>query len=520
MVVAGQGILGGYPCGGASKLFGGAVDIVLGVSMAPETVRMVLVEGENADGATVEEDSIPVSTDGDNQDLATLTAPNQVVSAILGTRESATQGGHQLTSTGVTWTDPAEAAALRDLLAAHKLENVMLVSAFLSAAALTQSVGNAVGYNQTALLFVEPDTATLAVVDTADGSITEMQKRPLSADDAEAVRQLSEMAAAAEALESRPQGLFVVGSDVDVAMIKPQLEAATTLVVNAPDEPDMALARGAALASAHAPLFESSTVAQAYAQVPGTGVVEPGAAAPAEAVMAAPGYAGFVQGAADHDDGDMTQALAYSADPDSTANAYTAVAGAEGAELVAGGAFDADVGDQRPARKPFLVAMSALTIFVVGVAALAIALALNIRPKVNDRPNLGQRMVVPTKQAPSPPQAPAPSAPAPAAPAPAPAAPAPAPAPAGPAPAPAPAVPAPPPVAPPAVPVAPPRVPAPANPIPGPNIPGPKLPGPGIPGPGIPGPNIPGPPIPGIGHGGGGPGIPGIGGGIPGIPHF
>ncbi|EUA24869.1 hypothetical protein I552_3445 [Mycobacterium xenopi 3993] len=76
------------------------MDIVLGVSMAPETVRMVLVEGENADGATVEEDSIPVSTDGDNRDLATLTAPNQVVSAILGTRESATQGGHQLTSTG------------------------------------------------------------------------------------------------------------------------------------------------------------------------------------------------------------------------------------------------------------------------------------------------------------------------------------------------------------------------------------------------------------------------------------
>ncbi|EUA24850.1 hypothetical protein I552_3444 [Mycobacterium xenopi 3993] len=171
----------------------------------------------------------------------------------------------------MTWTDPAEAAALRDLLAAHKMENVMLVSAFLSAAALTQSVGNAVGYNQTALLFVEPDTATLAVVDTADGSITEMQRRPLSADDTEAVQQLSEMAAAAEALDSRPQGLFVVGSDVDVVMIKPQLEAATTLVVNAPDEPDMALARGAALASAHAPLFESSTAAQAYAQVPAQG---------------------------------------------------------------------------------------------------------------------------------------------------------------------------------------------------------------------------------------------------------
>jgi hypothetical protein len=71
----------------------------------------------------------------------------------------------------VTWTDPGEAAALRDALAACKVENVMLVSAFLSAAALAQVVGASDGYAQTALLFVEPDTATLAVVDTVDGSL-------------------------------------------------------------------------------------------------------------------------------------------------------------------------------------------------------------------------------------------------------------------------------------------------------------------------------------------------------------
>ena len=36
---------------------GGALDTVLGVSMAPTAVRMVLVEGENGDGATVDEDN-------------------------------------------------------------------------------------------------------------------------------------------------------------------------------------------------------------------------------------------------------------------------------------------------------------------------------------------------------------------------------------------------------------------------------------------------------------------------------
>ena len=152
------------------------VDIVLGVSMAPTKVRMVLVEGENADGATVDQDNFDVAADDD----AATHAANQVVSAILGTREGAAEGGYQLLSTGVTWTDPVEAAALRDALVAHKVENVMLVSAFMAAAALAQAVGDATNYAQTALLFVEPDTATLAVVDTSDGSIADVHRQALA----------------------------------------------------------------------------------------------------------------------------------------------------------------------------------------------------------------------------------------------------------------------------------------------------------------------------------------------------
>ena len=99
-----------------------------------------------------------------------------MVSAILGTREGAEEGGYQLLSAGVTWTDHVEAALLRDALISHKIENVMLVSAFMAAAALTQAVGDATNYANTALLFVEPYTATLAVVDTADGSISEVHR--------------------------------------------------------------------------------------------------------------------------------------------------------------------------------------------------------------------------------------------------------------------------------------------------------------------------------------------------------
>jgi hypothetical protein len=363
----------------------------------------------------------------------------------------------------------------------------MLVSAFLAAAALAQTVGTALGYSHTGLLFVEPNTATLAVVDSVDGSIADVRRELLPADDTEAVAQLTAMAAGADGLETRPQGLFVVGSvGVDIAMIKPELEAATSFAVSAASEPETALARGAALASAHAPLFESSTAALAYAQDPGTGAVDP-IVALAAGVAVAGGAVGDV--AAD-------EALAYSAAPDDEADAYTAVAddesSATGATMVG---FNPAEQPQRD-RKPFMVALGALMVFVVGVAALAIALALDIRPSVENRPDLGQRAVVPAKPVPPPRQAPAP---APVAPAPAPAE---APAPAAPAPEPAlppaPALPAPPPALP-----LPPLLPAPA-PEPRPPVPfEPRPPGPII-------------PLPGIGHGGGAPGLPGL----PGIPHF
>jgi hypothetical protein len=442
---------------------------------------MVLVEGENGDGATVEEDNFDVSAD---DDAATVTAADQVVSAILGTREGAAEGGYQLASTGVTFTDPTEAAALRDALAAHKVENVMLVSAFLAAAALAQTVGNQTNYARTALLYIEPDTATLAVVDSADGSVTEVYRQPLPADDEAAVTQLASMVSGAEALEARPDAVFVVGSGIDIPMIKPALEAATTLPLAAAEEPDTALARGAALASANAPLFASSTAALAYAQDPGTGAIEPFAVAP-----------GYFETPA----GTVANALAYSAVADDLDEAYT---GGHATQLV--GAGHRERGSFR------LIGSALAAIFVVGVTALVVSLAIAIRPTAGVQPAPGHNVVAPTQAAPAPvAPAPAPAAPAPApaaapeapaqAPAPVPAAPAPAAVPAAPAPAPIPEAPAP-------VPVPVPEAPAPAPPPVLAPIPVP------IP---LPIPGIGGPPGGGYGpHGGGGlPGFPGGGGG-------
>ncbi len=329
------------------------MDVVLGVSMAPETVRMVLVEGEAAGGVTVDQDGFQLA-----DQTTAVAAAERVVAAILGTRESAAQGGYQLKSSGVTWTDPAEAAALRNALAARKIENVMVVSAVMAAAALAQAAGSATNCARTALLFVEPTTATLAVVDTADGSVADVRRHPLPGSDEAALDKLAAMVSGAESMRARPDGLFLVGSDVDIPYIKPALEAATSLSVTTPEEPEMALARGASLAAANARLGAPSTLAMPYAGDPSA-------------------------------DG---RELAYSAEADSGTGRAT------GADRESA----AHTGEQRSG-KSVLAVVAAILVFVGGVVALALALALDIRPHAHQRPDVTQNVVAPANQAPPPP---------------------------------------------------------------------------------------------------------------------
>ncbi|HZA12485.1 DUF7159 family protein, partial [Mycobacterium sp.] len=333
------------------------MDIVLGVSMTPTTVRMVLVEGAEADGATVDHDVFDI-VGGDG--AATSSAPDQVIAAILGTRESADAGGHRLISTGVVWSDHVEAATLRDALAARGIEDVMLVSELHAAGALAQAAGRAVGHHKTALLFIERDTATLSAVETGDGSIVKADTRSLHSADAMDV--LTDMVAALEEDSSPAEGIFVLGSGVDVDAVKDHLQHHVSIPVSAPDDPEMALARGAALASASAPELDASTVGLAYSQDP---------------------------------DG-TTAGKAYPAEDPST----------EGTELVT-----VAPAEGQPDRKPFMLVGSSLTaIFVVGVVALVISLAVSIRPTVDTRPSPGQSPAAPNMAAAPPAVAQAPPA--------------------------------------------------------------------------------------------------------------
>lgn len=336
------------------------MDIVLGVSMTPTTVRMVLVEGEKADGSTVDHDVFEVSG---SPDSATLSAADQVVQAVLGTLESAEAGGHHLKSIGVTWTDHTDASALREALDAHGISDVMLVSELHAAGALAQAAGRAVGYSSTALLFLNRDTATLSVVRAEDGSVVKVLSRSLHSTDAMAV--LADMAAAVAGQDTAPEGMFVVGSGVDVASVKEHLSDLVDIPVSAPEESGLALARGAALASASAPAFEASTVGLAYSLDPDGPTAGSVLAAAADTQLAQSSVPNYV---------DI---------PDDLAGLDVEPPAEQG-------------------HKPFLLVGSMASIFVIGVVALAISLAVSIRPTADERPAPARAAVAPSVQAPAP----------------------------------------------------------------------------------------------------------------------
>ena len=326
------------------------MECVLGVSLTPTTVRMVLVEGAAADGATVDHDSV---------DIAVVDGPDELISAIVGTRESSVASGHRLITTGVAWTDRASAAQLRKALRARGVADVVLVSELHAAGALAQAVGRTVGDQRTALMFLEGDTASLSVVDTATGAVVGVQTRRLQP--ADVMADLREMIVSLERLADQPDGVFVVGSGADIAEAKSQISTVTALPVHAPDDADLALARGAALAAAQAPRYEATTVGL----TPARDTDDTGALATqlADAGYMAP--LGYSQVDDDFDDGFGDDFL----------------------DGLDGESEELDPTFEDEDRKPFLLVGSALTsVFVVGVVALVISLAVSIRPAAEQHP--------------------------------------------------------------------------------------------------------------------------------------
>lgn len=346
------------------------MDVVLGVSMAPTAVRMVLVEGEDAHGATVDHRCFDLTTDD---------AAASALAGILGTRDSAAEGGHRIVATGVVWTDPAAAARLKSVLRADSIDDVILVSELHAAGALAQAIGQAAGYAHTALMFLERGTATLAVVRAADGAVVKVASRSLHVPDAAAELQM--MVVGLERLPTRPQALFMVGSGVDVAVLKSSVAVGTSLPVHIPEDAALALARGAALAAVNTPRYDASTVGLAPNDVT-VGLAPSDDTSTVAGIITQQAAIGYMA------------PRGYSAMSDEPSSADPVESLTDLTEMAV---------DSEPDRDPFLgVGSVLLSLFVIGVFALVASLVITIRPAADQPADPDQSAAVSSVQSPVP----------------------------------------------------------------------------------------------------------------------
>ena len=219
------------------------MDAVLGLSVTPSAVGLVLVEGQDADGATMDRDAFEVRCRGRATALQTS---EQAAAAVLRSEAIAATHGHRLHSIGVTWSDDAnaEASLLLKSLSDSGFDNVVPVRLPDATEALARGIAEVIGYATTAVCVLEPDTVIALIVHLRDGAVqTSINHRILTEEDL--IRWLSTVFTRAD---WQPEALVVVGSGGDDELM-PILEEALSVPVFAPAEAGLALARGAALAS-------------------------------------------------------------------------------------------------------------------------------------------------------------------------------------------------------------------------------------------------------------------------------
>jgi hypothetical protein len=342
------------------------MDVVLGVAVTGPIARLALV-GTGAEATGVIDQSVV--------DLANNPI-EQLLETVVGTNRLLAGEHHRLVGTRVCWTDHPQADQLRRALEDSGVHNVAVLSESQAVKALMRAAGRP----GSALLFDEA-TATLSLVDSAetddDAPPTMLASAPVTGDETAA---LDTMMARLGETPDAPRDVLLVGASGDLDRVAEQLRETSTMRVQIPDDPTFALARGAAMAAA--PLAPDAT-----AMAPAVGLT-----------------------------GDETaMAPAAGPDPDATtivpadaqaADAQLAYSLAEdGGELppVDLDEFDdyydseAETGPLKLSRQSLLVGNAVIAFAVIGLASLAVAVAVAVRPTASAEPVVGHQNAAPGK---------------------------------------------------------------------------------------------------------------------------
>jgi hypothetical protein len=146
------------------------VDAVLGLSVTPSAVGLVLVEGQDADGDTMDRDAFEVGFRGRTSAVRTS---QQAAAAVRRSEAIAATRGHRLHSIGVTWSDDAntEASLLLKSLTDSGFDNVVPVRLPEATEALARGIAEVIGYGTTAVCVLEPETVIALIVHLRDGAV-------------------------------------------------------------------------------------------------------------------------------------------------------------------------------------------------------------------------------------------------------------------------------------------------------------------------------------------------------------
>ena len=222
------------------------MDAVLGLSVTPSAVGLVLVQGQDADGATMDGAEFEVDAMALSGALQTS---EQAAAAVLRTEAIAAGQGHRVQSIGVTWSDEADAEAslLLKSLSDSGFDNVIPVRLSEATDALARGIAAVAGYRTTAVCVIEPEQLIALVVQTDEGAVqTAVNHSVVTEEDL-----VGWLSAVFTKADWQPEALVLVGSAEDLDGLLPVLEEALSVPVFSPAQAQLALARGAALACAH-----------------------------------------------------------------------------------------------------------------------------------------------------------------------------------------------------------------------------------------------------------------------------
>jgi hypothetical protein len=233
------------------------LDTVLGLSLTSTSVGWVLVEGRDADGNIVDHDDFEVPA---GAGVPAVNTSEHASAAVLDAQAAAISYDQRLHVVGVTWSDDAaaESALLMESLTDAGFDNVVPVRLQEACDMLARAIAPVVGYDKAAVCVLDGESTIVVMVDTCDDE-PQTAIKELSGGPGHLVQWLTSLF---ERSSWQPGGIVVVGADEDLEAVSRRLTRAVPVPVITQPDADLALARGAALASAQSTEFTDAEMVE------------------------------------------------------------------------------------------------------------------------------------------------------------------------------------------------------------------------------------------------------------------